>query len=89
MGCKIKTSFNRHWQTEGEVEYPSRDGGISISTILRNDRSSYFDPVTFEIEIKSTPGFEQKLLRKGRKWTVTIIGVGLKKPFVIGYYPQE
>lgn len=87
MGCKVITSSDRHWQTEGEVEHLGRDGEIRSATIDRREHDDYSR--TYEIRIHSTPGFEQKLLRKGKKWTITVVGKGMVKPFQLYYNPQD
>jgi len=86
MGCKMVLSSDRHWQTEGEVEYPDRNGETRSASILRED--DYYDH-TYHLEIRSTPGFEQKLLVRARKWAITVPSKGTVKPFRVYYNPKN
>ncbi len=86
MGGTIKISPDRHWQTMGEVEHPGRNGEICSTHIGREGHDDY--SWTYEIRIHSTPGFEQKLLVRARKWAIAVIGKGTVKPFHVYYNPK-
>lgn len=80
MGCEIgKTGGDMVPMTE--VTHPSRHGGKTTSYITLYDLDGLYI-----IEIKSTVGFEQKLLRKARKRTINLKHVGMIKVFQVAYW---